>query len=132
MCVFCKIIAGEIPSYKVYEDDKCIAILDISEASVGHTLIMPKAHFANILDIEEDLLKHLISVTKKLAKEYETKLNCNGFNILNNCKEVAGQTVDHFHIHLIPRYDSNDHVELSFKEHEVTDLDEVFKKLTSK
>ena len=113
MCVFCKIINNEIPSYKVYEDDVCVAILDISQATIGHTLVIPKKHFDNILDLDEDVASHLIKVTQKIAKKIAKLDNVKGLNVLNNCGEKAGQSVNHFHIHIIPRYD-NDNVQFSF------------------
>jgi len=113
MCVFCNIVNGVFSSKKVYEDDLCIAILDLSQQGYGHTLVIPKEHYANMLEIPEDLLAHLIKVTKNLCNLYTTKLKATGFNILNNCNEVAGQTVLHFHIHIIPRYD-NDNNKLVF------------------
>lgn len=122
MCVFCEIVKGNIPSYKIYEDEKCIAILDISQATKGHTLVIPKEHYDNILDIDESLLSHLHAVAKKVALHYSNKLETNNFNILNNCGPVAGQTVNHFHIHVIPRYE-NDDLKIEFTEHN-TDKDE--------
>ena len=108
MCIFCEIIKGNIPSKKVYEDSNVVAILDISQATKGHTLIIPKKHYDNLLNIEEDDLlnasKVIKIVTNKINKAYSPK----GFNILNNCNEIAGQSVMHFHIHVIPRYESND------------------------
>ena len=126
MCVFCEIIKGNIPSKKIYEDDKVLAILDISQATKGHTLIMPKDHFANLYEIDEETLKHLISVSKKLACHYK-KIDENilGINILNNNEEAAGQSVMHYHMHLIPRYQDDD-LKIKFTEHKL-DLDEVEK-----
>lgn len=107
MCIFCKIISGEIPSYKVYEDDSFLAFLDISQATYGHTLIIPKKHYANLLEMPDELLEKLMIVGKKIANGVKLATKCEGFNILNNNGEVAGQSVHHFHIHIIPRY-SND------------------------
>ncbi|MBR2684749.1 MAG: HIT family protein [Erysipelotrichaceae bacterium] len=108
MCIFCKIINNEIPSYKVYEDDDVLAILDIAQVTKGHTLVMPKRHCDDILDCPEDDLKKVITVTQKLAKEIKGKLNAPGVNILSNCGEVAGQSVNHLHFHIIPRYSDQD------------------------
>lgn len=116
MCVFCKIINGEIPSYKIYEDDNAIAILDISQATLGHTLILPKKHYENILEIPTETLASLASTVKNVTNILQTKLNPEGFNILNNCGLAAGQTVMHFHIHIIPRYNGDD-LEIKFNDH---------------
>lgn len=103
-CIFCKIIAGEIPSNTIYEDEEFKVILDISPASKGHSLIIPKEHYANIYDIDEEVAARAIKLAKKLAARMTDVLGCEGFNILQNNGEVAGQTVFHFHMHLIPRY----------------------------
>lgn len=126
MCVFCEIIRGNIPSFKVYEDDHVLAILDISQATYGHTLVMPKAHYANIFDIPQSELEKVIDVAKKVALSVKERLSCDGVNILNNCGEAAGQSVNHFHIHVIPRYD-NDDLKIEFTEHKMTQ--DEFKKL---
>ena len=114
MCVFCKIINKEFSSYQIYEDEICLAFLDITQATFGHTLIVPKRHYQNLLDIDSDVLAHLINVTQKIALHYKKILNPDGFNILNNCNEVAGQTVNHFHIHLIPRYINDNLTQMVF------------------
>lgn len=106
--IFTKIINREIPSHIVYEDDLVIAFLDISQTTKGHTLVVPKKHYKDILDIDTNLLKHLIAVSQKLSKTLVDVFLAKGINILNNCGSTAGQTVFHFHIHLIPRYDEND------------------------
>ncbi len=108
MCIFCKIINNEIPSKKIYEDEKVIAILDISQATQGHTLVIPKKHYTDIFDIEEDVLTHVTKITKVIAKHYEKTINLTDVNILNNSGPIAGQTVNHFHMHIIPRYTKND------------------------
>lgn len=103
-CIFCKIIAGEIPSNTIYEDDDFKVILDVSPASKGHALILPKNHVADIFMIDEDVAAKAMKLAKKLATHMKEVLHCDGFNILQNNGEVAGQTVFHFHMHLIPRY----------------------------
>lgn len=105
MTIFERIINNEIPSYKVYEDDVVIAILDISQASKGHTLVIPKLPYVNIFDIPEDTLKHLILVTKKLSNAINKAFSPEGINLLNNNGATAGQTVFHYHMHILPRYD---------------------------
>lgn len=103
-CIFCKIIAGEIPSRTIYEDEDFKVILDANPASKGHALILPKEHCANIYEIREELLSKAAKLAKKLSAHMTEALNCDGFNLLQNNGEVAGQTVFHFHMHLIPRY----------------------------
>ncbi len=116
MCVFCKIVNGEIPSYKIYEDDDYLAILDISQTTLGHTLVMPKKHYSNMLEMPLEEYEKLMGVTQKLAKKVTDKLNANGCNILINSNEVAGQTVMHTHVHIIPRYTLSDSIKIEFKE----------------
>lgn len=103
-CIFCKIINHEIPGKIIYEDEVCLAFLDLSQATDGHTLVIPKQHYDHFLDVDPEILSHMIQVTQKLAKKLETKLGAKGFNIITNMNEVAGQSVKHFHIHIIPRY----------------------------
>lgn len=124
-CIFCKIINNEIPSYKLYEDDLAIIILDISQSTKGHCLIIPKDHYQNIFEIPKDLSQHLFDLAHKYSSILKDKLNINGLNILNNNNEIAGQTVFHFHIHLIPRYDFNDKIQIKFLENN-QDIEEVY------
>lgn len=116
MTIFEKIIEREIPAYIVYEDDDVIAFLDISQATKGHTLVVPKKAYPNILEMPEDLLQKVILVTQKITKAINTAFQPSGINILNNTFETAGQTVFHFHIHILPRYDKND-VTFKFQNH---------------
>ena len=115
-CIFCKIINKEIPGKIIYEDDVCIAFLDLSQATYGHTLVIPKKHFENILEVDAQTLAHVMQVTQKLAKLIVEKLNAKGLNILTNTNEVAGQTVHHFHVHILPRYDEKELV-IEFNDH---------------
>lgn len=108
MCVFCKIINDEIPSYKVYEDEKFLAFLDISQATKGHTLVIPKTHYNSMEDIDPILAGELFTLTVKLANKIAKVLKVDNYNIINNKGPLAGQTVEHFHIHIIPRYDYDD------------------------
>ena len=103
-CVFCAIEAGEIPSFKIYEDDRALAFLDINPFSKGHTLVIPKAHCEGLLDADEDVLAALVLRVKKVAGLLKAALGCDGFNILQNNGEAAGQTVRHIHFHIVPRY----------------------------
>ena len=109
-CIFCKIINKQIPSSVVYEDNDVIAFLDISQATKGHTLVLPKKHYANLLEIEEDVLAKVIKVAKTIATSMQDSLGAKGFNLVNNCNEIAGQSVMHFHLHIIPRYDHEEFV----------------------
>jgi len=102
-CIFCKIIAGEIPSYKVYEDEDNFAFLDIAPVSHGHTLVVPKKHYANLEEIGEEELSQLIKAVKKIGKAIKEGLGVKGYNATMNNNQVAGQVVPHLHFHLIPR-----------------------------
>ncbi|MBP5198206.1 MAG: HIT family protein [Lachnospiraceae bacterium] len=106
-CIFCKIANGEIPSRTVYEDDKFRAVLDLGPATDGHTLILPKDHADNLFDLPEDYAKALIPTAQKIASKMKDNLKCDGLNLVQNNGEVAGQTVMHFHLHLIPRYEND-------------------------
>ena len=103
-CIFCKIANGEIPSKTVYEDENFRAILDLSPAAKGHTLILPKNHYKNLFELPEETAAEVFAVAKKLGTQLVDKLHSDGLNIIQNNGEVAGQTVFHFHMHLIPRY----------------------------
>ena len=121
-CIFCKIIGGEIPSNTIYEDDEFKVILDASPASKGHALILPKEHYADIYEIDEKTAGHAMQLAKKLAKHMTDVLKCDGFNIVQNNHEIAGQTVFHFHMHLIPRY-KGDQVGITWHPGELSDAD---------
>lgn len=102
-CVFCKIVAGQIPSSKVFENDKILAILDINPLAFGHTLVMPKSHHELLTDMPSDLAKDVIEAVHKLAPAVVKAASAEGFNVLQNNKGVAGQAVPHVHFHIIPR-----------------------------
>ena len=102
-CVFCAIAAGEIPCFKVFEDDFALAYLDINPFSEGHTLVIPKAHTTGLLDTPEETLAALLARVKKVAAHLKTALGCDGFHILQNNGATAGQTVGHIHFHIVPR-----------------------------
>ncbi len=127
MCIFCKIVNGEIPSKKVYEDENVIAILDISQATKGHTLVIPKKHSANLLEIDSEEYINVMKAVNLVTKKLSNTLKPAGINILNNCGEVAGQTVMHFHVHVIPRYEEND-IQIGFTNNSSNyNLDEIMK-----
>lgn len=103
MCVFCKIIAGEIPSYKIYEDEYTYAFLDIADDAIGHTLVIPKEHYENVLDIPNDLLAKVMDSVKKIANHYVENCGYTGVNIMNASGVDAQQSVFHLHFHIFPR-----------------------------
>ena len=117
-CIFCKIIAGEIPSSKVYEDDQVIAFLDISQVTPGHTLVVPKQHFRNLLEMDADSTSQLFARVPDIARKVMKATGAKGMNVLNNNEEIAGQTVFHTHVHLAPRYEETDGLQISFEAHE--------------
>ena len=117
-CIFCKIIAGEIPSSKVYEDDQVVAFLDISQVTPGHTLVVPKQHFRNLLEMDADSSSQLFARVPDIARKVMKATGAKGMNILNNNEEIAGQTVFHTHVHLAPRYEETDGLQISFEAHE--------------
>jgi len=106
-CIFCKIANGEIPSTTVYEDEEFRVILDVSPASRGHALILPKAHFRDLYDITEEQAQKAMALAKRIGSKMKEALGCDGLNILQNSEVAAGQTVFHFHMHLIPRYEGD-------------------------
>lgn len=103
-CIFCKIANGEIPSATIFEDENFRVILDRGPASKGHALILPKEHYADIFELKEEMAENVLKVAKKVGKKMMRELNCDGLNLVQNNGEAAGQTVFHFHMHLIPRY----------------------------
>lgn len=118
-CIFCKIVEQEIPSYKVYEDEKVYAFLDLSQATKGHTLVVPKQHATDIFDYSEALAADVFARIPKLAKALEQAFPAmEGLNIINNNKELAYQSVFHSHIHLIPRYGKDDDFSIHFGNHQ--------------
>lgn len=106
-CIFCKIAAGDIPSNTVYEDERFRVILDLNPASKGHALILPKNHADDLFDLPEEDRAAVLSVAAKVAGAMKKVLSCSGINIVQNNGESAGQTVKHFHLHIIPRYDGD-------------------------
>ena len=102
-CIFCAIGAGEIPSYKIYEDELVLAYLDINPFCEGHTLVIPKAHTEGLLDTDDATLGAIVSRVRKVAAHIKEAMPCDGFNILQNNGEAAGQTVKHVHFHIVPR-----------------------------
>lgn len=118
-CIFCKLANGVIPTNMIYEDEDFAVIMDADPATKGHSLILPKKHYDNLYEIDDETAAKVLPLAKKLISHMQKKLGCEGFNILQNNGEVAGQTVFHFHMHLVPRYADGDdiltwsHVKLS-------------------
>ena len=106
-CIFCKIAAGEIPSATIYEDEDFRVILDIEPASKGHAWILPKEHYANLYELPEELAAKVLLVAKKVVTAMTDIVGCDGYNVLQNNGVAAGQTVFHYHMHLIPRYEND-------------------------
>ncbi len=106
-CIFCKLANGEIPTNAIYEDEKFKVILDMSPATKGHALILPKEHYSNIYELPEDWAAEVMVLAKRMATKMTEKLGCDGFNLVQNNNACAGQTVFHFHYHLIPRYEGD-------------------------
>lgn len=106
-CVFCKIVNGDIPSNTIYENSEFKVIMDISPATKGHVLVLPKEHFKDIYDIDAETAGKLFQLAAVVARALKEVLHCDGLNIIQNNGEIAGQTVFHFHMHLIPRYEND-------------------------
>ena len=121
-CIFCKIANGEIPSATLYEDEAFRVILDLNPASKGHALVLPKDHYANLFEIPADVLGRAAEVAKTVGTKLYEGLHADGFNLVQNNGESAGQTVFHFHMHLIPRY-KGDTVSVGWKPGKLTDED---------
>lgn len=127
-CIFCMIRDGDVPSRKVYEDEHVFAILDLSQVTPGHTLVIPKEHVRNIYDYDEDLAEKVFAAVPKITRAIRDSLpDVKGLNVLVNNEEVASQTVFHSHIHLLPRYSDADNFGLKWKPNEFSDekLDEI-------
>lgn len=129
-CIFCKIANGEIPSRTIYEDETFRVILDLNPATRGHALILPKEHADSLYDLPENTAAAVLPLAKKLASTMSRKLGCDGLNLIQNNGETAGQTVPHFHLHMIPRY-GNDGQKISWTPGKPTEkeLDEVREQL---
>ena len=117
-CIFCQIVSGQIPSSKVYEDEEVLAFLDITQVTKGHTLVIPKKPYRNMLEMDAEAASSLFARVPKIAKQLQEKLGASGVNIINNNEEAAGQTVFHTHVHLLPRFDATDGLKLTFETHE--------------
>lgn len=119
-CIFCKLANGEIPTATLYEDDDFRVVLDAGPASKGHALILPKEHYANLYELDDELAGKVLVLAKKMITKLTDILGCDGYNIVQNNGESAGQTVFHFHLHMIPRY-KDDKVGLTWTPGELTE-----------
>ena len=117
-CIFCKIVAGEIPASKVYEDDHFLAFLDISQVTPSHTLVIPKKHARNLLEMTPDETAALFNIVSRVTKKVESATQPQGMNIISNMEEIAGQSVFHTHVHILPRYSQEDDLKIDFIAHE--------------
>ena len=121
-CIFCKLANGEIPTATLYEDDDFRVILDAGPAAKGHALILPKEHYANLYELDDEVAAKVLPLAKKMITKLTDILGCDGYNLVPNNGEAAGQTVFHFHLHMIPRY-KDDGVGLTWKMGELTEED---------
>lgn len=121
-CIFCKLANGEIPTATLYEDDDFRVILDAGPAAKGHALILPKEHYANLYELDDEVAAKVLPLAKKMITKLTDILGCDGYNLVQNNGKAAGQTVFHFHLHMIPRY-KDDGVGLTWKMGELTEED---------
>lgn len=117
-CIFCSIIQGDIPSSKVYEDEQVLAFLDISQTTKGHTLVIPKQHVRNLLEMTAETASHLFARIPKIARAIQSATGATAMNIINNNEALAGQTVFHAHVHLVPRYNEENGISIQYTTHE--------------
>ena len=129
MCVFCKIISGEIPAYKVYEDENFLAFLDIKPINPGHTLVISKNHYATLSEISETELSNMILIVKKLAILLAKKLSFSDYTISENNGPLSGQSIAHFHFHIIPRFAGDKLLSWKHKEYQAGEAEEIIRKI---
>lgn len=130
-CIFCKIINGDIPSAKVYEDENVLAFLDISQVTKGHTLVIPKEHKENVFELTDEIAAKVFSAVPKVANAIKAAYDPIGLNVLQNNGEAAGQSVFHFHMHLIPRYGKGDGFGAVWKTHQEEYTSNDYKKIAA-
>ncbi|SEQ22897.1 histidine triad (HIT) family protein [Lachnospiraceae bacterium RM5] len=130
-CIFCKIAAGEIPSHTLYEDDDFKVIFDLGPATKGHALIIPKEHADNLFELDDEVVAKVLVLAKKIATKMKDAFKCDGLNIVQNNGECAGQSVNHFHMHIIPRYEGDNALPLwkpgSTDDETLAELEKIFK-----
>lgn len=122
-CIFCKIVNGEIPAKKIFENEHAMAFLDISQVTKGHTLVIPKKHVQDLFELDPTDAKEIFEVISKVAKQIDSTYSPLGLNLINNNREFAGQTVFHLHFHLIPRYNNEDGFDVKWSPNPTHDLD---------
>ena len=121
-CIFCKIANHEVPSSIIYEDDDVISFLDISQTTKGHALVIPKEHFDNFLSVDKETMHKVMDVAQRIGQADIAVLGAKGVNILTNVNKEAGQSVYHFHVHVIPRYAKNEGFQITMKENIEKDI----------
>ena len=131
-CIFCRIADKTIPCYLIYENDNIMAFLDLSQSTKGHTLIIPKTHYENVFNLDEDTAASLFKPVPKIASAIKKAFNASGLNIVNNNGKVAGQSVFHFHIHLIPRYEENEGFKFTYQNNSHMYTEAAFHELAKK
>ncbi|MBU1901912.1 HIT family protein [Patescibacteria group bacterium] len=131
-CIFCKIVAGEIPSYKVYEDEDTLAFLDIMPVNPGHSLVVPKNHYANFEDIPEEELCKIMKTVKKVGKALKDGLGVSGYNVMENNDPVAGQIIPHIHFHVVPRHEDDNFKLWPQRKYEEGKAEEALEKIKNK
>lgn len=130
-CLFCKIVNGEIPAAKVYEDDDVLAFLDIAQVTKGHTLVIPKQHFENMYDLPSEAAAKLFAVVPNIANALKQQFQPVGMNLLNNTGKDAGQQIFHIHLHLVPRYGKGDGFGAVWKSHEAEYTPDLLQEMAS-
>ncbi len=130
-CIFCQIINNQINSFKIYENKHVLAFLDINAIAFGHTILIPKKHFDNFLQTDDDVLYEIIKAQKIISNHLYKKTNCLGMNYLSNENEIAGQTIFHYHLHLIPKYQKNNGLIFNVDNSNLssTNIEEIYKKI---
>ncbi|PIR97113.1 MAG: HIT family protein [Candidatus Doudnabacteria bacterium CG10_big_fil_rev_8_21_14_0_10_41_10] len=131
-CIFCKIVKGEIPSYKVFEDDKCLAFLDINPIRPGHALLIPKDHHTDLLDTPDEILGHLIKIGKKVSKVVMDATLSEAFNFTTNNGEASGQDIFHLHFHIIPRSSSKELSSWPHRKYKEGEAEQILEKIKAK
>ena len=131
-CIFCKIIAGEIPAEKVYEDNEILAFLDITPINAGHTLVIPKKHYENLFELPDDILQKISIKLRDLGRAVKEAVGAEGLNIGMNNREAAGQLVPHAHFHLIPRYLSDGYKHWGGRKYKEGEIEKVAKEISKK
>lgn len=130
-CIFCKILNGDIPSRTIFEDEDFQVIMDVEPATKGHCLILPKNHYANLFEMPDEVAAKVLPIAKKVAAHLKETLQCDGMNLVQNNGEVAGQTVHHFHMHVIPRYEGGNakDVTWSHSTFEAEEMDAIYNQI---